>query len=122
MLNHDPGGKVRIPLPSHVLGHALFGGAANEYRYRLTRTWGTSSYVLFVMMNPSTANPSEDDPTVAKCRRLAVRWGYGGLHVGNTFAYRATDQNRLAQVPDPIGPDNDAHLLDLAKESALVVL
>ena len=73
------------------------------------------------MMNPSTADPSADDPTVAKCRRFAVKWGYGGMYVGNTFAYRATDQSRLAQIPDPIGPDNDRHLLAMAADSALVV-
>jgi hypothetical protein len=121
MFKHDPGGKVTIALPGHVHGTALFGGASNEYRYRLTRTWGTQPHVLFIMMNPSTANPTADDPTVAKCRRLAVKWGYGGIHVGNTFAYRATDQNRLAQVADPVGPDNDAHLLDMAAQSALLI-
>ena len=43
------------------------------------------------------------------------------MHVGNTFAYRATDQSRLAEIPDPVGPDNDLHLLAMAAESALVV-
>jgi hypothetical protein len=33
------------------------------------------------------------------------------MYVGNTFAYRATDQSRLAEVDDPIGPNNDGHLL-----------
>jgi hypothetical protein len=53
---HDPGGKVSIPLPPHVQGSSVFGGLANEYRYRLTRTWGKGSRVMFVMMNPSTAD------------------------------------------------------------------
>src|ERR1039457_244411 len=121
MTSHDPGGLVRIPLPNHVKGAALFGGSANEYRYRLSRFWGAEPRVLFVMMNPSTADPSMDDPTVAKCRRFAVKWGYASMYVGNTFAYRATDKGRLAQVADPIGPDNDTHLLAMAAESAMVV-
>jgi hypothetical protein len=121
MKTHDPGGKVSIPLPGHVRGSALFGGTAREYRYRLSRSWGTEGRVLFVMMNPSTADPSADDPTVAKCRRFAVKWGFGGMYVGNTFAYRATDQSRLAQIPDPVGPFNDRHLLAMASDSALVV-
>jgi hypothetical protein len=76
---------------------------------------------MFVMMNPSTADPLVDDPTVAKCGRYARAWGYGGLHVGNTFAYRATDKKRLRLLADPVGPDNDSHLIAMAKEAAIVV-
>ncbi len=94
MKSHDPGGKVSILLPEHVQGSAIFGGTAHEYRYRLSRTWSSGRRVLFVMMNPSTADPSADDPTVAKCRRFAVKWGYGGMYVGNTFA--TARQTRLA--------------------------
>jgi hypothetical protein len=118
---HDPGGKVSIRLPDHVQGSAVFGAPANEYRYRLARAWGDGPRVMFVMMNPSTADPGADDPTVAKCRRFAVKWGYASMYVGNTFAYRATDQGRLAEVDDPIGPDNDAHLCAMALDSALLV-
>jgi hypothetical protein len=118
---HDPGGKVRILLPDGVIGTAIFGGTSNEYRYRLSRTWKSGPRVLFIMMNPSTADPSYDDPTVAKCRRFAVNWGYSGIDVGNTFAYRATDQKILTQVADPIGPENDRHLQQMALDAALVV-
>ncbi len=118
---HDPGGKVRQKLASDVVTTALFGGSANEFRYRLSRRWGPGAPVLFIMMNPSTADLEVDDPTVAKCGRLARRWGYGCLTVGNTFAYRATAQSRLAEVPDPIGPENDRHLLDMAREAAITV-
>ena len=119
---HDPGGKTRIPLKAGVNGTATFGGEKDEYRYRLTRTWDTAKpYVLFVLMNPSTADPNSDDPTVAKCCRFAKSWGYGGIVVANTFAYRCTDQKRLTETGDPIGPDNDKHIIELAKESAIVV-
>src|ERR1700761_5748706 len=48
-------------------------------------------------------------------------WRYGGVYdAGNTLAYRTTDQKRLMQVPDPIGPDNDAHLIKMAKEAAVI--
>ena len=72
-------------------------------------------------MNPSTADIGVDDPTVAKCGRYARAWGYGGIYVGNTFAYRATDKKRLCLVSDPVGPDNDKHLIAMAKKAALVV-
>jgi hypothetical protein len=119
--SHDPGGKVRHKLASGIETTALFGGPANEFRYRLSRRWGDGPHILFIMMNPSTADLEVDDPTVAKCGRLARRWGYAGVTVGNTFAYRATVQSRLAEVPDPVGPDNDHHLLAMAREAAMTV-
>ena len=121
-IHHSPGGKVRLALPGHVQGSAVFGGLCKEYRYRLRRVWDEAlPSVLFIMMNPSTAEPRFDDPTVAKCRRYALAWGYGALYVGNTFAYRATDQKRLLEVDDPVGPDNDRHLCGMAREADLVV-
>jgi hypothetical protein len=119
---HDPGGKVRITLKLDVKGKALFGGPGDCYRYRLSRTWDEKKpHAMFVMMNPSTADPLVDDPTVAKCGRFARAWGYGGVYVGNSFAYRATDKRHLRLVADPIGPDNDKHLVAMAKASHIVV-
>jgi hypothetical protein len=77
------------------------------------------------MMNPSMAEICVDDPTVAKVTRMARYWCcgmFGTLLVGNCFAYRAADQDFLAAVTDPIGPDNDAHLLAMAGETDLVVI
>jgi len=121
-LPHDPGGRVRLVPPAGVVGDAVFGGDRREYRYRLSRTWADGPRVLFVMMNPSIADPRVDDPTVAKCVRFARRWGFGGLDVGNAFAYRATDQGRLAEAGDPVGPDNDRHLLGMVGAATRVVL
>lgn len=121
-LIHDPGGKVRLALPDGTISTAVFGGARDEYRYTLSRTWDESKRcAMFVMMNPSTADLTADDPSVAKCGRYARAWGYGGLLVGNTFAYRATDKKRLLEVTDPVGPDNDKHLIEMAKRAAIVV-
>jgi hypothetical protein len=119
---HDPGGKVKLALKAGIKGTAKFGGQNQEYRYSLTRTWEESKpNALFVLMNPSEATPDIDDPTVAKCCRFAQAWGYGGIVVANTFAYRCTDQKRLLEVPDPIGPDNDQHIVEMAKKAAVVV-
>jgi len=119
---HDPGGKVRLTLALDVKSTAVFGGPDDCYRYRLVRTWDAEKpHVMFVMMNPSTADPFVDDPTVAKCGRFARAWGYGGIYVGNTFAYRATYQKRLLEIDDPVGPDNDHHLIEMARSAALVV-
>jgi hypothetical protein len=120
--SHDPGGKIRRVLKNGVTGTARFGGINEEYRYRLTRVWdGTKAKVMFVLMNPSTADPTADDPTVAKCSKFARSWGYGGVLIANTFAYRATDQRRLREAEDPVGPDNDKHILAMAREAEIVV-
>jgi hypothetical protein len=120
---HDPGGKVRLALSDDVISWAKFGGKDGEYRYALRRVWDDSlGSVMFVMMNPSTADPFVDDPSVAKCQRYARAWGYGTLWVGNTFAYRATNQKRLMQVADPVGPRNDEWLLKMAAQAGLIVL
>jgi hypothetical protein len=119
---HDPGGKVRLALKHAINSTAVFGGPSDCYRYRLTRSWDAEKpHAMFVMMNPSTADPQADDPTVAKCGRFARAWQYGGIFVGNTFAYRATDQKRLMKGPDPVGPENDTHLIEMAKEAAIVI-
>jgi hypothetical protein len=119
---HDPGGKVRLAISRDVKSSAVFGGRDDCYRYRLIRTWDeTKPHAMFIMMNPSTADLKVNDPSVAKCERFARAWGYGGIYVGNTFAYRATDQSRLIEVADPVGPDNDAHITEMAKGAAVVI-
>jgi hypothetical protein len=121
--SHDPGGKVRRYLASDVKGYALFGGVRKEYRYILRRAWDRMlPTTMFIMMNPSVADVEADDPTVARCQTFARTWGSGCLYVVNTFAYRATDQRELIAVPDPVGPQNDRHILAIAKRSKLIVV
>lgn len=81
-----------------------------RYRYTLTRDWGEGRRAVFVMLNPSTADASEDDPTIRRCMGFARDWGYSGLLVLNLYAYRSTDPRELWKVDDPVGPDNDSHI------------
>jgi hypothetical protein len=81
-----------------------------KYRYSLWRTWAKDSHVLFVALNPSTADEKEDDPTIRRCIGFAKAWGFGGIYMLNLFAYRTTDPANLALVHDPIGPKNDEFL------------
>ena len=79
------------------------------YRYSLGRTWDASKErVLFIMLNPSTADAIKDDATIKKCVGFAQRWGYGGITVGNLFALRSRDPNGLLGPHDPVGPKNNA--------------
>jgi len=120
---HNPCGRVRRSLAADVKGYALFGGTHNEFRYVLQRVWNESlPTTMFVMMNPSVADENSDDPTIARCQTFARSWGSGGLYVVNTFAYRATDQRQLLEVPDPVGPENDRHILAMARNSKLIIV
>ncbi len=92
------------------------------YRYALWRIWDENQpKVMFIGLNPSTANETEDDPTVRRCKGFAKSWGYGGLIMANIFAYRATEPKNMESAKDPIGPENDAWLLKLTQEATLVI-
>jgi hypothetical protein len=93
------------------------------YRYDLLRIWVDREprLVNFVMLNPSTADASADDPTIRRCLAYARRWGHDGLVVTNLFALRSTDPKELIRDPEPIGPENDTYLTRWATEADLVV-
>lgn len=94
-----------------------------QYRYTLWREWhqAPAGYVLFICLNPSTADETHDDPTVRRCVDFARRWGYGRLCVANLFAYRATHPQRLREVQFPVGRDNDGWLKHLSAKADTVV-
>lgn len=77
-----------------------------RYRWLLWRRWDRTKAPLgWIMLNPSTADAHEDDPTIRRCIGFAKRDGYGGIYVANLFGYRATDPSELATVEDPVGRD-----------------
>ena len=112
---------MRLALGAGVEGEPVFS-PCRRYRYRLERRWAVGKPVLFIMMNPSTADITADDPTVAKCQRFVRAWGFGALLVGNVCAYRATDKMDLLRVDDPRGPANMGHLRLMADEAVMIVL
>lgn len=76
---------------------------------------------MFVGLNPSTADETTDDPTLTRCINYARSWGYGGVCMANLFALRATDPSDMKASNEPVGPENDKWLNELANEAALVV-
>lgn len=102
-------------------GMAVFS-ADRAYRYELVRVWNTREPACaWVMLNPSTADASVDDPTIARITRRSQAWGYGGLHVLNLFALRATNPRALYTHADPVGPENDRYLFALAGSNVSVI-
>lgn len=79
-----------------------------KYRYLLRRAWDHERpRILFVMLNPSTADAEVDDATIRSCIRLAKSWGYGSFEVINLFGFRSTDPEGMGEAEDPIGAEND---------------
>lgn len=93
------------------------------YRYALRRIWDESlPKVMFVGLNPSDADESKDDPTVRRCIKFVKDWEkYGGLLIGNLFAFRSPNPQVMRNASDPIGKDNNLWLNSLAKEASLVI-
>lgn len=96
--------------------------ACGLYRYELERHWGDGPLWMFLMLNPSTADETVNDPTVERCQRRATAAGAGGLLVGNLFALRSTDPRGLYTCADPVGPENDAALLAMGARADAIVL
>jgi hypothetical protein len=93
-----------------------------KYRYQLWRIWDEAKpLAVFIMLNPSTADAEEDDPTIRRCMNYARSWGYGGIKVVNLFAYRATDPKELTNVIDPVGIENNKYITMAVKEAGIVV-
>jgi hypothetical protein len=95
-----------------------------RYRYTLSRRWDDqlsltgdrAAPVVWVMLNPSTADHQVDDPTIRRCVGFSRREGYTALTVVNLFALRASDPKELARADDPVGPGNDAAIVGAVYE------
>jgi hypothetical protein len=101
-----------------------------KYRYKLTRTWDEKKgKVLFIMLNPSTANHIENDLTTIRCINFAEKWGYGGIMIGNIYPFRAKRPKDLKKWLNEgsdyafwkSGDDNRNHVEEMAKQADLIV-
>jgi hypothetical protein len=97
--------------------------ACDAYRYRLWRKWSEGRRMMMgLLLNPSTADARKNDPTVNRMEIRARSMGFDGLYIGNAFAFKSTDPTvMLAYQGDPVGPENDQHILAMAEESELIV-
>ncbi|WP_416044916.1 DUF1643 domain-containing protein [Clostridium tyrobutyricum] len=83
--------------------------------------------VVFIMLNPSTADAFKDDPTVRKCVSFAKHWNFGSLEIVNLFAYRATNPKDLKEICkngtfDPVGKENDFYIIEAIKNADKIVI
>ena len=93
-----------------------------KYRYVLWRIWDKSlPTIMFIGLNPSTANETQNDPTILKCIQYCKRWDFGGFYITNLFAYRSSSPDILKKSKKPIGSKNDYWVLKTAKSSEKIV-
>lgn len=94
-----------------------------KYRYVLTREFmfGSRGAILFVLLNPSTADENKNDPTIRRCIDFSKLWGFRSMMIGELFAIRSIDPHVLLRHHDPVGPSNDHFLQIMAQEADLVV-
>lgn len=117
-----------------------------KYRYLLWREWrgigsrehwrwygakdgdgeelGQPKACLFIMLNPSTADGEQDDPTIRRCVGFARAWKFDRLEVVNLFAYRATDPQallRLRHDEDPVGVRNSNYVTAAAVDAGRII-
>lgn len=120
---HDPMPSAGADLTrlADLPGSAVLS-ECRRYRYVLWRTWNPElPRVLFVGLNPSTADEAADDPTVRRCVGFAKAWGFGGVIIANLFAIRSKTPKTIKLTADPVGPDNDAWLALLDRAATLTV-
>lgn len=98
------------------------------YRYRLTREVAPltgEGKLTWIMLNPSTADAVEDDPTIGRCMGFTRREGFAEMEVVNLFALRSTDPRALEEgelTPDPTGPLNAEYLEEALREADRIVV
>jgi hypothetical protein len=94
-----------------------------QYRYSLTRCWDQDKPgIVWIMLNPSVADASLDDPTIRRVIRFSQAWGFGSLEVVNLFAYRATNPADMFSAAFPIGEENDRHIKAALKRASTCIV
>ena len=96
---------------------------SEKHRYVLNRVWDVEGKcMLFVGLNPSTATEVANDPTVARVINYAKRENFGSAVVCNIFSYRATLPSDMRLFQDPIGKENDKHILEESEKADIILL
>ena len=99
------------------------------YRYELHREWDKKKgKVLFIMLNPSTADGDKDDLTTIRCVNFATKWGYGSIMIGNIYPFRAKRPKHLIKWTNSCGREeykalfeNIDYVRDMAEQADIVV-
>ncbi len=95
-----------------------------KYRFILWRIWDFSNIkprLMFIGLNPSTADDREPDPTIKRVVGLAKKWGYGGIYMANLFPFITPYPEQLEENPLDRVKENDKYLEEYSKKSGEIV-
>ena len=93
-----------------------------KHRYLLSRIWDLNNEnILFIMLNPSSADEDIDDATTTKVISFSKKWGYGGLHICNLYTYRTSSPKKLFSVPKNKRGSNKSEIKNYAKKCSKIV-
>ncbi len=93
------------------------------YRYSLWREWDPQyPRLLWVLLNPSTADANCDDPTLRRCLAFTRSWLFGSLEMVNLYAWRSSIPRDLARIENPVGEENDRYICEAATRAAKIVV
>ncbi len=102
--------------------HATFS-RCRIYRYTLSRTWDSAApAACWILLNPSTADERQLDPTLRRCVGFSRRWGFGTMLIVNLFAFRSPYPRKVYAAGDPVGPDNDVHIRRQIRKAKRVIV
>ena len=104
---------------------AVFSGSDRRFRYALWRVWQPTGHrLLFIGLNPSTANDTKDDPTIRRLIGFAKAWDFGGLFAGNLFSLVTPSPDILWHSPSPEQPNgpNDTAINQMREHSSMVLV
>lgn len=114
-----------IPLATDVqpMNRETIFSPCRQYRYTLWREWDlfNRDYLMVIGLNPSTADETQDDPTIRRCIGFAKTWGFGALCMTNLFAWRDTKPENMKAAKEPVGPMNDIHLSQIAFGASMIL-
>jgi hypothetical protein len=93
------------------------------YRYSLWREWDPDRpRLLWVLLNPSTADANREDPTLRRCLAFSRTWSFGSLEIVNLYAWRSPTPEDLTRVENPVGDQNDRYIQEAVQRAAKIVV
>ena len=93
------------------------------YRYTLWREWDPARpRLLWVLLNPSSADSNRDDPTLRRCMAFSHAWSFGSLEIVNLYAWRTPSPSDLVRVPYPVGSENDRYIQEASLRASRIIV
>lgn len=93
-----------------------------KYRFSLWRIWDESKpLIMFIGLNPSTANQTSDDPTIRRVKRFAMDWGYGGVYMMNLFPFVTAYPSELPPADNEFTAVNIKNIAEISDRCDKVI-